>query len=131
MGVRPVSGLRLADRGEKGIRLDAYAGRNAGVRGGIKATRTALQWMIAEQALGRGLGDGEGTVAAVQEYAEWWRVGERTAWHHLEYFRAGFPGEDTPARLAGLLAARAEVRRSGAKGLGRVQLVAPHRHVAQ
>ncbi len=119
--------LTLVQPGQDGIRLDAYAGRNAGVRGGIQAMRTLLQWMIAEQALGRPLGDGYHTVAAVRDYAEWWRVTERSGWDQLAKFRAGFPGEDTPHQLVQLVATRAEARR-GAAGLGRVQV---HRHVAQ
>lgn len=116
-----MSALRLVEPGETGTRLDTYAGRNAGLRGGIKATRTLLQWMVAEQALGRPLGAGEGTSAAVEEYADWWRVTVRTAWQHLDYFRSGFPGEDTPSRLATLLVER-EVARQGAASLGRVQI---------
>lgn len=116
------STLQLAQPGEKGVRLDAYAGRNAGVRGGIKATRTLLQWMVAEHALGRPLGAGHGTVAATRDYAKWWNITERSAWDHLTYFRAGFPGEDTPARLAGLLV-DAQAARQGVAGLGKVHVI--------
>ncbi len=112
------------------MRLDAYAARNAGVRGSIQATRTLLQWMIAEQALGRPLGDGEQTQAALRDYAEWWRITERSAWDQLAKFRAGFPGEETPSRLAQLVARSAEARR-GAAGLARVHVRPLPRHVAQ
>lgn len=115
--------LRLAEPGEKGIRLDAYAGRNAGFRGGVRAMRALMQWMIAEHELGRPLGDGTTLTAAVVEYSAWWGITERSGWDHLEHFRLGFPGEDTPSRLARLLRDQREVVEHGASSLARVQLI--------
>jgi hypothetical protein len=116
--------IRLAPPGEKGVPLMLVAQANAGIRKGARACAVLLSWQIAERALGRPLGDGQGTQAAVLEYTEWWSQHERTTWRDLAAFRQAFPSEETPARLVGLLRERQAATRRGVKGLGAVPVLA-------
>jgi hypothetical protein len=103
--------IRLAAPGQPGTPLMAVAYGNSGsYRAAGRAMATLISWGIAESKLGRPLGDdvqGHGhTMAAIREYSEWWKQSERTTQRDLAAFRAAFPGEDLPARLAALLRER-------------------------
>ena len=87
----------------------AYA--NAGsYRAAGRAMSVLIAWGMAEASLGRPLGanvEGRGhQTAAIREYAEWWKANERTTWRDLAAFKAAFPGEESPARLAAELRER-------------------------
>ncbi len=102
--------IRLARPGEpKGQSLIASAVVNGGIRQGGRGMATLVIWSMAEASLGRPLGEREdGSVvlsAAVIEHAEWVTQSERTSWRDLEAFRAAFPGEEHPGRLAAELRA--------------------------
>jgi hypothetical protein len=106
-----VAELRLAGEGEQGTPLMvlAYANTKSFRRAG-RAMTVLIAWAIAEQRLGRALGDGEGLTAAVREYTAWWKQSERTTWRDLQAFRAAFPTESSPAQLAAQLVARSEAK---------------------
>jgi hypothetical protein len=91
--------------------LEVAVGR-AGVIAGVRAVEVVTLWAIAERQLGHELGQGEGLTAAVREYAAYWERSERTGWRHLDRFRAAFPEDESPARLAGWLSSRVPVGRS-------------------
>jgi hypothetical protein len=120
----PHTQIRLAPPGEKGVPLMLVAQANAGIRKGARACVVLMSWQIAERSLGRPLGEGKGTAAAVLEFTEWWSQHERTTWRDLAAFREAFPGEDTPARLVQLLRERQAATRRGVKGLGAVPVLA-------
>lgn len=81
-----------------------HAIERGGVKRGAQAAAFVQSWAAATEALGHELGEGEHLTAALQEYAAFWRVSERTAWNELHRFRGVFPAEQSPARLARLLA---------------------------
>lgn len=90
--------------------------RNGGIRKGAKAAEVIVAWAIAEQKLGRRLGEGirrEGVSAAVCDYAKYWKMAERTAWRDLERFREVFPDDESPEHLASVL--RAVMEQNGEK----------------
>ncbi len=97
--------LRLLEPGEPGgVPLVAIAAQNAGILRAGQSVSVVIEWAIAEHKLGHELGQGEGLTEAVRDYARWARTSERTAWRQLSRFRAGFPGEETPARITAHLA---------------------------
>jgi hypothetical protein len=99
-------------------RLMAAAIERVGVVHGSRAVAVVVAWATAERDLGHALGaaDGAHLTAAVREYAEYWRRSQRTAWREVKRFRAAFPEEESPARLAGELERRSDARREAAHG---------------
>lgn len=96
---------RVVRRGTPGSTLVLeVALRNAGMRAGGKGCACLISWAIAVHRTGDELGagvEGHGHVtAAVRDFAEYWSISERTAWRDLDAFRACFPTEETPARMA-------------------------------
>lgn len=116
--------IRLASPGQKGIPLMVVAFTNAGVVTAGRAMSVLLCWGIAERALGRELGNGEGISAAVREYTEWWKQSERTTWRDLRAFRKAFPSEESPAALAAQLREREVALKSVRKEPGRADVAA-------
>lgn len=116
--------LTIVQRGTPGsVSLLAIANQHAGIRIGSRAIACLMSWAMAEGALGRPLGDGQGVTAAVEEYSSWWRQSRRTTFRDLDAFRRAFPSEDTPARLAA--EARAlRVARQGFKGYANLPVMA-------
>lgn len=81
-------------------------------RGPIKGARVVqfvVQWAIASQALGREI--------TLEEYADWWKESERTAYRHQAAFREVF-GIPTPQPFADQAIVRAEAIQRGPQGLG-------------
>jgi hypothetical protein len=92
--------------------LTNVAVRNAGLLKGSQAAAVVVSWAVAEVELGHKLGHAEGghLTAAVREYADHWRMSERTAWRELRRFKAAFPGEEHPGRLAAVLRSAVDLR---------------------
>lgn len=106
--------IRAASPGEQTTSILAVAVQRAGLRRGSQAAAMVAAWAIAEHELGHELGEDGSLSAAVREYAAWWKQSERTAWRELQAFKAAFPEEGTPGRLAGLLHDVANTRRQEA-----------------
>jgi hypothetical protein len=89
--------------------------RRVGALKGARVLSFMVAWDVVRQELGH--------EPSIEEYAEWWRVSERTAWREQARFRESFPGESNPARL--MDAARGTWdERQGVRGLGNVALPA-------
>ncbi len=95
--------IRLADPPGSGSSVLEVARRSVGLRKALAATTFATAWRMAETSIGHELGEGRGTTAALEEYRAHWKYSHSKVWRDLEGFRQAFPGEDTPARLNGLL----------------------------
>lgn len=97
----------------RNMSLLEYALRRGGVIKGAKSVEVVITWAIATQELGHELGseDTGSLSAAVREFGEYWRLSERTAWRDLHRFRAVFPEEESPARLAAVVIRTAGERR--------------------
>jgi len=85
--------------------------RRAGVFKGARAAGVVLSWALAVRELGHELGEDEGghLTAAVREYSTYWKHTDRTGWRDVRRFKEVF-GEDSPARLAAVVNAAADVR---------------------
>jgi hypothetical protein len=80
-----------------------HAVARGGVVKGARAASVIVQWAIAERDLGHRLGEGEGLSAAVREYAEYWRMSERTAWREVSRLRGVFGEAADPLALSAAL----------------------------
>jgi hypothetical protein len=69
-------------------------GNTKSLMGAAKACETVYSWAIAYH-----FGDFEEWPTQV-EYAEFWKINERTVRRELERFHAAFPNEESPERLA-------------------------------
>lgn len=77
--------------------------RNGSLRDTMRIGQMVTQWAICREDLGRR--------PEVAEYAEWWRISERTAYRDLALFAKAFPQEDGPDRIAAAVWAQARARR--------------------
>jgi hypothetical protein len=87
---------------------------NAGIYRGSQGASVVVSWALAQRELGHELGDQEGghLSAAIREYADYWKQSERTAWRDLKRFKAAYPGEESPVKLARLLSRELDMRAS-------------------
>jgi hypothetical protein len=92
----------------------------ARARVGVRRAYRVVTFMVCWNMARADLGVDE---LALDDYAEWWRVPERTAYREQALFREAFPGEVTPDRLLDAALAAWDGR-GGVPELGRVQLVA-------
>lgn len=99
-------------QGASGEPLLTIAGRAVGLRKAFRALYFMAAWDRARKAMRR-------ETITLQEYAEWWRENERTAYREQALFREAFPGETTPDRLLDIADGQ-WVERRGIKGLGAV-----------
>lgn len=83
--------------------LEAVYEQTGSMRDTVKIGMTLTCWAVVRQDLGR--------APLVREYADWWKVSERTAWREMALFTKAFPGEENPDRLAQLVLANANGRR--------------------
>jgi hypothetical protein len=83
-----------------------------GVLKGSRVCSFIVSWCLASQALGREI--------TLEEYREWWRESERTAYRHQADFRQVFPHLPNPQPIADVAIARSEAITRGVKGLGAV-----------
>jgi hypothetical protein len=83
--------------------LEAIQERTGSLRATMKVGMTITCWAIVRQDLGR--------APFVHEYADWWKVSERTAWREMAGFAKAFPDEENPDRLAQLVIEAVEYRR--------------------
>jgi hypothetical protein len=106
--------LRLAKSGEESTGILQVAIERAGVLKGARAVEMVIAWSTAVRQLGHELGADEGghLSAAVRDYSRYWKSSERTVWRELARFRAVFPEEESPARLAGMLLQLTDERRA-------------------
>lgn len=81
----------------------------AGVLKGSRVLTFICQWTMTSQALGRPI--------TIEDYAEWWKESERTAYRHQAEFRRVF-GLPTPQVFADQAIVRAEALSRGPNGLG-------------
>lgn len=81
-----------------------------GVLKGSRVCAFIAQWIIASQALGREI--------TLEEYAEWWKESERTAYRHQAEFRECFPGLPNPQTIANHGIAKSEALSRGVSGVG-------------
>lgn len=109
----PGSGQTVAHgRDQAGEPLLTIAARQLGMRRAFRVLTFMAAWDRARKAMRR-------ERITLQEYAEWWRETERTAYRDQALFRQAFPGEDTPDHLLDLAEGQ-WVERHGIKGLGAV-----------
>lgn len=80
--------------------LMEYAIARGGIRKGAKAMTFLISWATAVEDLGHELGGDGGTLsAAMAEYAEYWKLTERSAWRDLSAFRQVFGTAADPAAI--------------------------------
>lgn len=72
--------------------LEVIYARTGSLRSTFTVGLVIQQWAIARRELGRR--------PEVTEYAEWWKMSERSAYRELAAFRKAFPDEDGPDRIA-------------------------------
>ncbi len=84
-----------------------------GVLKGARVCVFVCQWTLASQALGRRI--------TIDEYAEWWKESERTAYRHQAEFRRVF-GLPTPQAFADHAIVRSEATARGVSGIGALPL---------
>lgn len=72
--------------------LELVQAQTGSLRKTFRVGKVISQWAIVRQDLGRR--------PFVHEYADWWKVSERTAWREMALFAEAFPHEDGPDRLA-------------------------------
>lgn len=89
--------------------LELVQARTGSLRKTFQVGKVIAQWAIVRQDLGRR--------PYVHEYADWWKVSERTAWREMARFADAFPEEDGPDRLALLVLAAAPDRLTEATAL--------------
>lgn len=94
--------------------LMAVAVASVGVYRASKVLAFMVAWEVARRELRR-------ESITLQDYAEYWRANERTAYREQAAFRKAFPGEQTPDRLLDIAAAQWDSRQ-GVSGLGQVAL---------
>lgn len=82
----------------------------AGVLKGARVCAFIAQWTMASQALGKAI--------TLDEYRDWWKESERTAYRHRREFRAVFPHLEDPQPFADEAIVRAEAVAHGVKGIG-------------
>lgn len=99
-------------RDATGEPLLTIAARAVGLRRAVRVLTFMAAWDRARRATRK-------QSLTLQEYAEWWRETERTAYREQALFREAFPGELTPDHLLDLAEGQ-WVERHGLKGLGRV-----------
>jgi hypothetical protein len=80
--------------------LEVIYVRTGSLRATYRVGELIQQWAICRRDLGRR--------PEVAEYADWWKMGERTAYRQLADFRKAFADEDGPDRIAVLLLARGD-----------------------
>nr|CRY96445.1 hypothetical protein [uncultured prokaryote] len=79
--------------------MASVAIRNAGVVQGARALGIVALWAIAI-AKNDGHPLGENLTLSLRSYSDYWRQSDRTSWRDLKVFRAAFPDEADPQRLA-------------------------------
>ena len=84
----PLTGIAYLNLKAQGM------GTTKAMLGAARACETICGWAMAYQ-----LGEFESWPTQVQ-YAEYWKVNERTVRRELDRFHAAFPGEESPERLA-------------------------------
>lgn len=92
--------------------LEVIYDRTGSMRDAFKVGMTVTCWAIVRQDLGR--------APLVREYADWWKVSERSAWREIAVFHRAFPGEENPDRLAQLVLEAVEHRRLAKRDAARV-----------
>jgi hypothetical protein len=101
----------LPQRENRAPSLLAVAGYNAGVMKAAQGVTFLATWFIAEQMEEQPLGGAGATLTeAMTAHADYWNQSQRTSFRELRAFRACFPGEEDPRRMAAELAKRAELR---------------------
>lgn len=93
----------LCDPARPKTLLELIYDRTGSMRQTLKVGMTVTCWAIVRQDLGR--------APYVHEYADWWKVSERTAWREMATFSKAFPEEENPDRLAQLVLERVEDRK--------------------
>jgi hypothetical protein len=84
-----------------------------GVLKGARCASFIASWAIASTSLGRPI--------TLEEYAEWWKESERTAYRHQAEFRKCFPHLGNPQPIADLAQQRAAGWQArGVDGLGQL-----------
>lgn len=99
-------------RTESGEPLLTIAARQIGMRRAFRVLTFMAAWDRARKAMRR-------ETLTLQEYADWWRENQRTAYRDQALFREAFPSESTPDRLLDLAEGQ-WIERHGIKGLGAV-----------
>lgn len=92
--------------------LLTIASRQIGMRRAFRVLTFMAAWDRARKAMRR-------ETITLQEYRDWWRETERTAYRDQALFREAFPDEATPDRLLDLADGQ-WIERHGIKGLGAV-----------
>lgn len=89
--------------------LDVCVAKKGIYKGGRVATFIVC-WCIASNALGREI--------TLEEYREWWKESERTAYREQARFREVFPQLANPQPIADNAMARSEALQRGVRGVG-------------
>jgi hypothetical protein len=110
----PMSQRVAHGKDESGEPLLTIAARRVGLRRAFRVLTFMAAWDRARRALDK-------RPIGLEDYREWWRETERTAYREQALFREAFPGESTPDRLLDL-AYEQWVERQGVQGLGQVRL---------
>jgi hypothetical protein len=97
---------------DSGEHLLTVAAREVGLRRAIHVLTFMAAWDRARRALRK-------QTLTLDEYRDWWRESERTAYRDQAKFREAFPGESTPDRLLDMAEGQ-WIERHGVNGLGRV-----------
>jgi len=92
--------------------LLTIASRRVGLRRGFRVLTFMASWDRARRALDK-------RPITLEEYREWWRESERTAYRDQALFREAFPDELTPDHLLDLAYGQ-WIEKQGIKGLGAV-----------
>src|SRR5437588_8213874 len=110
-----VSSQRVAHgRDLAGEPLLTMAARRVGLRRAFRVLTFMAAWDRSRRALDK-------RPITLEEYRDWWRETERTAFREQALFREAFPGETTPDRLLDL-AYEQWIERQGVPGLGQVRI---------
>jgi hypothetical protein len=99
-------------RTETGEPLLVVASRAVGLRRAFRVLTYMAAWDRARRALDK-------RPITLDDYRQWWRQNERTAYREQALFREAFPGETTPDRLLDLAYGQ-WIERHGVQGLGQV-----------
>jgi hypothetical protein len=99
-------------RDTQGEPLVVIAARTLGMRKAFRVLVFMTAWDRARKAMRR-------QTLSLEDYCEWWRANQRTAYREQALFREAFPGESTPDRLLDVAEGQ-WVERQGIKGLGQV-----------
>lgn len=85
--------------------------QRGGTRKGLRVATFVSCWAITSRSLGRAI--------TLDDYREWWRESERTAYRYQAEFRELFPELDTPQPIADVAIARAsDALDRGVAGVG-------------